>query len=412
MPLSNEELLILFRQPESERVERKAYFGNDNKSKIYKTLCAFANDLNHSGQPGVLFIGQKDDGSCAGQDFSGAKGDDIEKSLADLRAAGKLLPLPSLEIRRLTLDDCDVIATIVEPHSAPPVYYDENNMGGQIYVRVGPTTRVANREDEKKLLAKRTATHFDLQPVRTSSIMDLDLSYFRETYLPNAVADEVLEQNERSVEERLQALRFMDAQGQATVLGLLIAGKTPRRFLPNAYVQFLRIAGHELGDPIQDQEEIEGKLGQMIIDLERISKINITQAKSTLSDPNQPAKPSYPFAALRQLLINAVLHRDYETSNAPISFYWFDERIEIISPGGPFGQVNVQNFGQPNVTDYRNPNLAAALKHLGYVERFGYGIPTAKRELAKNTNPLPEFEVKTHGAGNYVKVIIRKAQDT
>ena len=107
--------------------------------------------------------------------------------------------------------------------------------------------------------------------------------------------------------------------------------------------------------------------------------------------------PEYPMPALQQLTRNAVLHRTYEGTNAPVRIYWFSDRIEIHSSGGPFGQVSRENFGQPGVTDYRNPHLAEAMKVLGYVQRFGVGIQIAREELKKNGNPMPEFTVElTH----------------
>ncbi len=90
-------------------------------------------------------------------------------------------------------------------------------------------------------------------------------------------------------------------------------------------------------------------------------------------------------------------HRSYEATNAPIRLTWFSDRLEIINPGGPYGIVNAANFGQPGVTDYRNPHLAEALKVLGFVQRFGVGIATARRLLAENGNPAPVFEPReTH----------------
>jgi len=76
----------------------------------------------------------------------------------------------------------------------------------------------------------------------------------------------------------------------------------------------------------------------------------------------------------------APMHR-YEATNAPVRVYWFDDRIEIHNPGGPFGSVTQENFGRPGVTDYRNPNLAEALRALGFVQRFGAGIAIARRAL-------------------------------
>lgn len=109
---------------------------------------------------------------------------------------------------------------------------------------------------------------------------------------------------------------------------------------------------------------------------------------------------------LQQLVRNAVMHRTYEETNAPIRLTWFNDRIEILSPGGPYGIVNRKNFGQPGVTDYRNPHLAEAMKVLGYVQRFGVGIPTARRLLAENGNPPLQFDVDA----NFVMATVRKAR--
>ena len=87
------------------------------------------------------------------------------------------------------------------------------------------------------------------------------------------------------------------------------------------------------------------------------------------------------------------MHRTYEVTNSPIRVYWFNDRIEMVSPGGPFGTVTTTNFGQPGLADYRNPNLADALKVLGFVQRFGVGIATARRALERNGNPPMTFEV-------------------
>ena len=71
--------------------------------------------------------------------------------------------------------------------------------------------------------------------------------------------------------------------------------------------------------------------------------------------------------------------------------YWYDDRIEVISPGGVFGSVTVDNFGQAGITAYRNPNLAEAMKNLGFVQRFGLGIPLAKRLLQEAGHPEMDF---------------------
>jgi ATP-dependent DNA helicase RecG len=192
-----------------------------------------------------------------------------------------------------------------------------------------------------------------------------------------------------------------------TVLGLLVLGNRPRDFLPGAYVQFLRIAGTQLSDPIADALLIDGPIAAVLRRTdEKLDSHNRT-AVAFIEGPVETRTSLYPKAALQQLVRNAVMHRAYESTNAPIHVYWYDDRIEIASPGGPYGAVTPETFGQPGLVDYRNPNLAEALRVLGFVQRFGFGIPSARRELERNGNPPLEFEV----ASNRVLVRVRVSRN-
>ena len=111
--------------------------------------------------------------------------------------------------------------------------------------------------------------------------------------------------------------------------------------------------------------------------------------------------------ALRQIIRNAVMHRTYEATYAPVRVSWFNDRIEVISPGGAFGTVTAANFGHPGLTDYRNPNLADAMKTLGYVQRFGVGIGIARRQLEQAGHPPPEFDA----SGSFVRVTVKTARN-
>jgi ATP-dependent DNA helicase RecG len=112
----------------------------------------------------------------------------------------------------------------------------------------------------------------------------------------------------------------------------------------------------------------------------------------------------YPRVALQQFVRNAVMHRTYESTHAPVHVAWYNDRVEIGNPGGPFGIVTRENFGRPGVVDYRNPNLADAMRVLGFVQRFGVGIGTAMAELKRNGNPEVRFDVEP----TTVSVMIRR----
>jgi len=219
---------------------------------------------------------------------------------------------------------------------------------------------------------------------------------FERTYLPAAVAEEVLRLNDRPVEQQLASLRFTsaDAPETPTVVGLLGIGKSPADFIPGAYVQFLRIEGRGFADPIADQKEWHGPLPDLLRRLDELLEANIHIATDIVSGPVEKRYPDYPLAALQQYVRNAVMHRNYETSNAPVQIHWFADRVEIQNPGGPFGRVTRQNFGQPGLTDYRNPNVAEVMKNLGFVQRFGAGLAIAAKALAENDNPEPRFTVE------------------
>jgi ATP-dependent DNA helicase RecG len=222
------------------------------------------------------------------------------------------------------------------------------------------------------------------------------------------VSDEVLQQNQRSLEHQLLAARFAQPGPPVcpTLLGVLAVGKSPTEWVPGAYIQFLRIDGTNLSDPIQSSRELSGPLPDLLSELDELLKINIQTAIDFTSGPVEVQRPDYPLVALQQITRNAVLHRSYENTNAPVRLYWFRDRVEVQNPGGPFGQVTRENFGQPGACDYRNPNLAVVMKELGYVQRFGMGIALARQEMARNGSPPPEFQIEDA----FVAVILRRRQ--
>jgi len=396
--MDDRELEALLTDLESDRVERKASASDGRK--IRESICALANDLPNHRRPGVIFIGANDDGSCANLPIT----DRLLINLTQPRSDGSILPLPTLIVQKRIVNGCELAAIIVEPADAPPVRYQ-----GRTYVRVGPTTRIASVEEERRLAEKRRAKDlpFDLRPITIATLADLDIDLFQRTYLPSSLAVDILEENQRSVEHQLTSLRFASVdQLYPTVLGILIVGKAPRQFFPGAYVQFLRLDGETLTDPIKDNKEIDGPLPQLLHMLDDTFQAHISVASNITGQPLEIRQPDYPIVALQQLARNAILHRTYEGTNAPVRISWFNDRIEIQSPGGPFGQVTRQNFGQPGVTDYRNPYLAEAMKNLGYVQRFGIGIQLAQKELEKNGNSLLEFTVEDT---NILAIVRRRA---
>lgn len=393
--MADHELLELKRALESERVEVKPSVAQG--SAIRRAMCAFANDLAGHGQPGVIFVGLNDDGTCANFEIR----DEHQRSLADWAQGGDILPRPDAEVYLKRLDQCDVIVVEIRPVDQPPVRYQ-----GQVWVRVGTSNRRATPEQERRLSERRRARDlpFDHRPVQGADRSALDIGFFEREYLPNAITPEVLAENNRTTDEQLASLRML-TDGHPNYGSILVLGEEPLAWVPGAYLQFLRVGGTELGDPIKDEKNLTGSLPRLVGQIDELLDLHVQTAIDIDSQPREQRRPDYPAAALQQLIRNALIHRSYEETNAPVRVYWFDDRIEISNAGGLYGQVTEGNFGQ-GVTDYRNPLLAEAMRVLGYVQRFGYGVPLARRRLEENGNPRPEFTF----AETYISVSIRSAR--
>jgi len=168
--------------------------------------------------------------------------------------------------------------------------------------------------------------------------------------------------------------------------------------------QLVRFDGNDLSDPIVAQHKIAGPLQQLLVRLDDLIEANIRTELDVTGRTTHAARPDYPVDALRQVTRNAIMHRAYDGTHAPVKVSWFADRIEVQSPGGPFGQVTIERFGQPGLTDYRNPHVAEALRVLGFVERFGVGLSIANKRLASNGNPPLEYDPQS----NYVMVRLRR----
>ncbi len=189
---------------ESDRVERKRSAADG--SKLRRNICALANDLPGNGLRDVIFIGIKDDGSCADLTIT----DRLLTRLAGMKDDGTIMPIPSLIVQKRILSGCEVAAIVVEPSRNPPVRYR-----GRTWVGVGPTVRQATHEEEQRLSERRRAGErpFDQRPVQDATMEELSIDYIESHYLPQAVAQEVLDDNRRSLDQQLRSLRLLAARG-------------------------------------------------------------------------------------------------------------------------------------------------------------------------------------------------------
>jgi valyl-tRNA synthetase len=371
---------------ESDSIEKTE--STTDIDKFSEAICAFANDFPHSKKAGHLLIGVKDNGTLSGLKAT----DELLKTIAQIRHNGQILPQPAMTVQKQSFEKGDVLIVKVEPSFLPPVRYK-----GKVWIRTGPTKAVANETEERILIEKRAANiqTYDVYPcIDTSIENDVSVVIIQNTYLPLAIDAVILEQNHRELKQQLSSLRLYDLSfGCVTNAGILLFGLNPNYYFPGAYIQYIKTDSIERDlDKVQSDKIFKGALFDVLREIDNFIKNNIIASRPVRIEGSFQDRQvyNYPYSALREFAMNAIMHRDYE-SNAPIYIYEFSDRIEIHNSGNLYG-IAKQNF--PNHNDYRNPVLAEAMRIMGYVNKFNYGIVDAQKKLKNNGNSPAIFETR------------------
>ena len=374
--LTQKQLVQILGNPESYNIEITT--STTNMDKFCQAICAFSNDLPGDDKSGYLIIGAEDNGK-----LSGLRVDDgLLLKMTNIRTDGNILPQPVMTVERFVLEGGDLLVVEVKPSEFPPVRYR-----GRIWVRIGPRKSIASEAEEKILMERRISNirTFDAMPCIGTTLADIDINLVRSEFLPKAVASEILADDKRPLEEQLASLGFFDLRYNCPTNGCIILfGGNPGRYFPGAYVQYVRFKGVDRAGEIINEHKFGNNLCHDLIKIDAFVETSVSQKRPIpISVLREETVANYPYWATRELLMNAIMHRDYET-NAPIQFYEYDDCIEIQNPGGLYGKVSPENF--PNVSDYRNPFIAEAMKILGYVNRFSRGVYRVQKELTENGN--------------------------
>ncbi len=370
---------------ETSRVERTISKGD--MDKFQEAICAFSNDMANSRKPGYLMIGVHDDGR-----LSGLKVDDkFFIKISAIRSSGNILPLPVMTVESYEFEDGDVLVVEVQPSLYPPVRYR-----GRTFIRIGPRRDIASEAEERILIERRTAymPTFDTTPCFHAKITDLNISKFKDVFLPAVVSVEELRNDNRSVKEQMAAVGMYDLENDCPTYGAIaLFGLNPRRFMPGLYTQFVRFKGLDRTSEVDDERQFEGGYFEVLPQLEAFIEMSIVRRRPVpVSILREITIINYPYWALRELLLNSYMHRDMQ-GNGPIRLYEYEDRVEIMNPGGLYGNARPENF--PHINDYRNPLVAAAFKSIGYVNMFNRGVGEVQRQLKENGNPPAVFNVDT-----------------
>ena len=395
--ITREEIQELLYSTETYRVERTTSTGD--MDKFQEAICAFANDLPNSRKKGYLILGAYDNGVLSGLKVT----DDLLKKIAAIRSNGNILPIPVMSVDKYSFPEGDLLVAEVSPSDLPPVRYR-----GRTFIRIGPRRDIATEAEERILTERRMSfmATFDATPCFAAKLADIDTEMLRSKYLEPLLGKEIVATDERPIEEQIAAVGMYDTEHHSpTYAAIALFGLKPRRFMPGLYVQYVCFKGEDVTSEVENEMQLEGNYCELLPRLESLLELSVIKKKPVfVSILREEMVSNYPYTAIRELLLNACMHRDLQ-SNTPLRFYVYGGHLEILNAGGLYGNARPENF--PSVNDYRNPLIASAMKTMGYVNMFNRGVGQVQTDLKENGNQPAEFNVNLITA---FKVDVKVAQ--
>lgn len=340
-------------------------------SDIAITLTAMANTRG-----GTLFLGvaPRSDKPVGVDDSGNAVNRVLEAALSINPPL--IIPLPQMmQVKGNPM----VVAQV--PRGMPYVYAYE----GRYFARDGVENVPLLPHKLRRLMLERGDVSFEAEQVLYASRDDLDWGQV-EAYVANLSG--MGEMNPEQVLLKRGCLLQRDDRLVPTNAGILLFGKDPQMYVRGSDITAARFAGEEMGD-VFTRQDINGTLPQQIRRAETFLVDNLRKGVRLGDQMARREQLEYPLKAVRELLVNAVAHRDYSITGDGIRLYLFSDRLEITSPGGLPGPVTVQNIRDERFS--RNSAIVQVLSDMGYIERLGYGVDRVIKLMQEDGLPEPEF---------------------
>ena len=354
--MKQSELLETILNGESSKVEFKT--DDVHPITLAGEIVAFANF-----EGGIILIGVDDSGK-----ITGCIRKDIEEFIINI-CRNNVRPSVIPVIEKVVIEKKQII-TVTIPRG--DTAYSTSR--GLYFIRVGSTKQTPTQQELLRLFQKRNILQFDETPVVKSSTDSININKVNE-YLARLGQSPLNEENEKALYHEMINLSLLidiDKTLYPSLGGILAFGKNPQKFFPSYAIQCGAYKGKDfLSDTIREKE-LTGTLDELIEDAIAFLKLTMPQSVVLEREVQRKDDYLYPFAALREGIVNAVCHRDYTVTGAAIRLFLFSDRLEICSPGGLPNTINVKNMLYRQFT--RNQMIASFLTGYGYMERRGKGI--------------------------------------
>lgn len=363
-------------------------------TRLYDTLSSFSNQ----NDGGIIIFGV-DEKDYSVQGVYNAH--DLQKSVTE--QCNQMEPAV-----RALFTVCEIEGKIIVSAEIPaveltsrPVFYKGSGRIKGSYVRVGEADEPMTEYEVYSYEVFRQKIEDDIRPVKQAKLSQMNKERM-ETYL------QAVKKERKNLAENVSDKDILDFMGVVndntpTLAGVMTFSPYPQAYFPQLCITAVSVPGTEIGDLGNDSERfldnrrITGTISDMLEEAVEFVRKN-SRTKTIIDDKGQRAdKEEYPIKAVREAILNALVHRDYSihTENTPISLVMYRDRMEIINSGGLYGRMSINDLGKIR-PDTRNPRLANILELLKVTENRYSGIPTMRQEFAKAELPEPIFSIR-HG---------------
>lgn len=398
------ELLEIIANGENSGIEFKR--DDIRPEQLAKEIVALVNF-----QGGKVILGVDDDGSTLGITRS-----DTEEWVMNV-IAEKVHPMILPFYEEITVNSGATVAVLTFPQGNSKPYVRRHNSAEEVFIRVGSTSRLATREQQMRLYEIGGMLHTEALPVSRTTSNVLDRMRI-ENYLTDVLNDPDIPANDQEWEHRLANLGLLTApEGMATVAGLVLFGKQPRQYLGQAGLRVFVFNGLD--------KEYQAEL-DLILDAPLVARLDFSAGERRILDAGLVEKLldavgpfilqeseeigeglrrhkeyAFPIEAIREVLINALVHRDW-TRSVDIEIGIYSDRLEVISPGGLQNSMTVEKMVAGQRTT-RNNTIMGIMRDYGYVDFRGMGIRTRVIPLMRRqNNSEPVFEATE----DYLKTVL------
>ena len=390
---------------ETQTLELKSA-GSGCPKRLYDTLSSFSNQ----DDGGIIVFGIDEQNNYAQSGVYDAQ--DLQKKVNEqcLQMEPVVRPLMTVVER----DSKNFVAAEIPGMDLVerPCYYKGQGRLKGSFTRIGDSDEPMTEYEIYSYEAFRRKYQDDIRSVQRASLSALHkeklAEYIRklQTGKPNLSS---------LPEQEICELMSIVRNGEVTLSAALLFGLYPQAYFPQLCITAVVVPGNEIGDVgaigerFLDNERIEGSIPEMLERALQFVRRNMKTKTIIHSDTGRREdRTDYPMTAVREALINALVHRDYSihTEGMPIQILMFEDRMEIHNPGGIYGRLRTNQLGKMQ-PDTRNPVLAAALEALGITENRYSGIPTIRRAFAEYGMREPEFSSKR---GHFAVIFHKETQ--